>query len=112
MSVLEIENLDGYRLCHFAGKDVLRERRKILDLTQQAVADRAGIRLQNYQNFEMGTRDIMNASFRTACKVIEALEMDVTDFFHGEYHIGEELMTSEEGLRFKKTGKLIDEDVE
>ena len=109
---MEFESLDGYRLCHFKSKSILRERRVILGLTQQAVADRAGIRLQNYQNFETGTRDIMNASFRTACKVIEALEMDVTEFFHGDYYFGEEIMTSKEGLRFKKTGKLIDEDVE
>ena len=78
-------------------------------MTQQQVADRAGIILQQYQKLESGERDIMTSSFRTACKVIEALEMDITDFYHGEYTIGEEVYPSAEGLRYQKTGRLTNE---
>ena len=53
----------------------------------------------------------MTSSFRTACKVIDALEMDIMDFFHGEYTIGEKVYSSAEGLRYQKTGRLINEDV-
>ena len=38
--------------------------------------------------------------------------MTPTDFYHSEYLIGEEIYGSEEGLRYKKTGKLTHEDVE
>ena len=62
----------------------LRDRRIFLGLTQQAVADRAGIPLQSYQHFESGKRHIRRASFQIACKVIEALEMDISAFYHGE----------------------------
>ena len=46
-----------------------------------------------------------------ACRVIEALGMDITDFYHGKYAFGEEVYSSPEGLRYKKTGKLTSEDV-
>lgn len=46
-----------------------------------------------------------------ACRVIEALGMDITDFYHGKYAFGEEVYSSPEGLRYKKTRKLTSEDV-
>ena len=112
-SVLEQIDLRDFQMCHLDGDQhsVLRERRVVLGLTQQQVADRAGIVLQQYQKFESGERDIMTSSFRTACKVIDALEMDIMDFFHGEYTIGEKVYSSAEGLRYQKTGRLINEDV-
>ena len=102
-----------FQMCHLGNGQqlALREKRVALGLTQQQVADRAGIILQQYQKFESGERDIMTSSFRTACKVIEALEMDITDFYHGEYTIGEKVYPSAEGLRYQKTGRLINEDV-
>lgn len=105
-------SLDGFQLAHLDEKGMLRERRVILGLTQQTVADRAKIPLQSYQQFESGKRNIMRASFSIACRVIEALEMNISDFYHGEYSFGEEVYQSDEGLRYKKTGKLIEEDVE
>ena len=54
----------------------------------------------------------MTCSFQLACRIIEALEMNISDFYHGEYALGEEIYNSPEGLRYAKTGKLIDEDVE
>lgn len=110
---MEQIDLSGFQMCHLDDDQhsVLREKRVVLGLTQQQVADRAGIVLQQYQKFESGERDIMTSSFRTACKVIEALEMDITDFYHGEYTVGEEVYPSAEGLRYRKTGRLTSEDV-
>ncbi len=110
---MEQVDLSGFQICHLDSDQhsVLRERRVVLGMTQQQVADKAGIILQQYQKFESGERDIMSSSFRTACKVIEALEMDITDFYHGEYTVGEEVYSSEEGLQYKKTGRLTNEDV-
>lgn len=90
---MEYENLDGYQICHIASDmhSVLRERRDILGLTQQQVANKAQIKIQQYQKFESGERNIMTASFRIACRVIEALGMDIKDFFHGEYTFGKEI---------------------
>lgn len=105
-------SLDGFQIVHMNESSMLRERRVILGLTQQAVADRAKIPLQSYQQFESGKRNIMRASFSIACRVLEALEMNISDFYHGEYMFCEEIFESKEGLRYKKTGKLIDEDVE
>ena len=112
MSKIPTINLDGFQICHIEEKNILRERRIILGLTQQAVADRAKIPLQSYQQFESGKRNILNASFQLACRVIDALEMDVHGFYRGEYSFGEEIFHSPEGLRYKKTGKLIEEDVD
>ena len=66
-------------------KHLLKSRRHVLGLTQQQVADRAGVRLRHYQQFEGGERSIMTCSFDTACRIIETLEMNITKFYHGEY---------------------------
>lgn len=108
---MEFESLDGYQLLHKNYSGVLREKRLVLGLTQQQVADKAKITYGQYQKFESGERNIRTASFQLACKVIEALDMDLTKFFHGDYIIGEPVYSSPEGLRYKKTGRLINEDV-
>ena len=59
----------------------LKERRQELHLTQQQVANLAGIKLQQYQKFESGERNIMTCSFRVACSVLFALEFDPGEFF-------------------------------
>ena len=84
---MEFESLDGYQLIKAdeEQRNILREQRENLGLTQQQVADRANIKIIQYQRFEMGTRNIMNASFQIACRIIEALEMDITKFFHENY---------------------------
>ena len=63
-------------------------------LTQQEVADRAKITLRQYQRLESGERNILTSSFGLACRVIEALDMDVSKFYHGDYYL-EELKTIE-----------------
>ena len=90
----------------------IRSLRVDAGMTQQQVADKAHIVLQQYQKFESGERNIMTCSFQIACRIIEALKMDITAFFHGDYVFGEEVRFSEDGLRYKKTGKLTNEDVE
>lgn len=116
MHNIERENndmeLNGFQTCHFGDKSILRERRVILGMTQQQTADKAGVILQQYQKFESGERSIMNCSFSIACRVIEALGMDITDFYHGKYVFGEEIYFSPEGLRYKKNGKLTTEEIE
>ena len=104
-------SLDGFQLVHFDNKSILQERRVILGMTQKHVAEKAKIPLQSYQRFESGDRNIQSASFQIVCRVIEALEMNISDFYHGEYVLGEKLLDSKEGLRYEKTGKLITEDV-
>ena len=107
-------SLEGFRLMHVNENEILHERRKILGLTQQKVADRAKIPLQSYQHFESGKRNIMRASFSIACRVIEALEMNISDFYHAKGDIGfaEETYVSPEGERYKKTGKLVSDEIE
>lgn len=104
-------SLDGFQIGHVEERNILRERRVILGLTQKQVAEKANIPLQSYQRFESGERNIKTASFQMACRVIEALELNVSAFYHGAYALGEEIYASKEGLRYKKTGKLIEEDV-
>lgn len=63
-------------------------------VTQQEIADRAKITLRQYQRLESGERSILTCSFGLACRVIEALDMDVSKFYHGDYYL-EELKTIE-----------------
>ena len=108
---MQFENLSGYQLTHFDNHSILREKRVVLGLTQKQVAEKAKILLQSYQRFESGERNILTASFQVACRVIEALDMNISDFYHGEYTFGEKVYETKEGLRYQKTGRLIDEDV-
>ena len=108
---MENFSLDGFQVAHLKSDGILHERRVILGLTQMQVAEKAKIPLQSYQRFESGNRDIRTASFQIVCRVVEALEMNISDFYHGEYVLGEKLLSSKEGLRNEKTGKLITEDV-
>lgn len=107
-------SLNGFQTVHISDKceGILREKRIILGLTQQQVADKAEIKLQQYQKFESGERNIMTASFQIACRVIEALEMNISNFYHGNYVFGEEVFRDPEGLKYKKTGKLVNDDIE
>lgn len=111
-----MDSLDfsGFQMAHLSDKmdGILRERRVVLGLTQQQVADRANIKYQQYQKFESGERNIMTASFQVVCRVIEALEMDITAFYHGDYTFGEKVYLDKDGLKYAKTGKLTSEDVE
>ena len=107
------KELSGYQLCHLDRDmhNVLYEQRIVQGMTQRQVAERAGIQLQQYQKFESGDRNILTASFRIACRVIEALGMNISDFYHDKYVIGEEIYIVGKKLFYKKTGRPVDEDV-
>lgn len=107
-------DLSGFKMCHLDNDmhSVLREKRVVLGLTQKQVADRAKIVLQQYQKIESGERSIMKCSFQVACRIIEALEMDIAKFYHGDYVIGEEVVISNGGLRYKKSGRPTNDDIE
>lgn len=77
-------------------KNILRERRVILGLTQQQVADKAGIKIQHYQGFEGGQRNLITASFKVACSVLEALDLDIARYYHGGYDLQKTLEVHEE----------------
>jgi len=111
-----VENFDlrGFQLCHVDYKphNILREKRVVLGLTQKQVSEKAKVVLQQYQKFESGERNIMTCSFQLACRIIEALDMDITAFYRGDYALGERIFDSPEGLRYEKTGRLVEDDVE
>ena len=89
---MENFSLDGFQLIHPSNDGILHERRVILGLTQKQVAEKAKIPLQSYQRFESGARNIETASFQIACRVIESLEMNISDYFHGEYACDENFL--------------------
>ena len=69
---------------------ILRRQRTNKNLTQRQVALRAGITIRQYQNFESDARNIRTASFILACRILEALGLDIGRFYRGEYGDGGE----------------------
>ena len=90
-------SFDGYCLAHRKANSILREKRLVLGLTQQQVADKAKINYRQYQKFESGERNIMTASFQLTCRVIKALNMDIEKFYNGDYTLGEPLAETPNG---------------
>lgn len=72
-------------------KWILKDYREKLGLTQQQIADKAKIQLRQYQRFESGERNLSSSSFNIACRVMEALGLDPTKYFHGDYVFGDEV---------------------
>jgi len=62
-------------------KEILRKRRMELGLTQQQVADGAGIQIQQYHRFEFGDRNIEGASLKVALPICAVLQLDPFTFF-------------------------------
>lgn len=106
-------DLSGFQMCHLDDDmhSVLYEQRIIHGMTQKQVAEKANITLQQYQKFESGARNIMTCSFRIACRVIEALDLNISDFYHGKYVLGEEVYVVGKKLYYRKTNRPVDEDV-
>ena len=76
-------DLTGYQLCHVDEKpwaSILREKRLTLRMTQQEVADKAKIRLQQYQKFEYGQRKLSNSSMVLGLRICAILELDPYEF--------------------------------
>ena len=63
-------------------KITLAEYRKKSGLTQQAVADAAGISLRRYQSYEYDERDIAQAAAVTVARIAQALGMTVEELLH------------------------------
>ena len=95
-------DFSGFQTVHLdkTNGSILREKRVVLGLTQKQVAERAKITLRQYQKFESGERNIMTCSFQMACRIIEALGMNISDFYHNEYIFGEEVYMDSEGALF------------
>lgn len=87
-------------------KWVLRDYRDKLGLTQQQVADKAHIQIRQYQRFETGERNLSSSSFNIACRVIEALGLDINTYYHGGYVICDERETTPNGLCRTEDGAL------
>ena len=99
--------LDGFQTMIPTAAAVLLKKRRMLRLTQQEVADRANITLRQYQRLESGERNILTSSFGLACRIIEALDMDVSKFYHGDYYLEEEVKTMRgKGIASRKKSSI------
>ena len=68
-----------------SNSDSLRAQRESLGLTQQQVADGAGILLRQYQRFEFGERDITKAYASTFLAVCAVLQLPPFSFLPNCY---------------------------
>ena len=68
---------------------VLITQREKLGLSQDAVAQRAGITLEQYQRYEKQGVNISSSSLRIVNAVLTALELDPTAFANGDYCLGD-----------------------
>lgn len=98
--------LDGFQTIIPTAAAVLSVRRQMLRMTQQEVADRANITLRQYQRLESGERSILTCSFGLACRVIEALDMDVSKFYHGDYYLEEVETMRGKGVASRKKSSI------
>lgn len=57
-------------------KDILKNRREELGMTQQQVADAAHIQVRQYQRLENGERNISGANMRIGLSVCAVLKLD------------------------------------
>ena len=91
---------------------ILKEKRLVLGLTQQQVADKAKIAYTHYQRPESDERNIRTASFQLTCRVIKALNMDIEKFYNGDYTLGEPLAETPNGLVYASTCRPFNKEVE
>lgn len=66
---------------------VLKMQRQKLGITQQTVADGCNIYYSQYQKFESGDRDIMNASFGIAFRILTFLQINIDAFIDNKYGV-------------------------
>lgn len=79
----------AWQVVRVEDKWILKDARQKLGLTQQQVATKARLQLRQYQRFENGERELSSSSFNIACRVIEALGMNIAGYYHGEYVMGD-----------------------
>lgn len=63
-------------------KSTLAEYRKKSGLTQQAVADAAGVNIRLYQKYERGDVNISAVAAGTVARIAQALGMTVEELLH------------------------------
>ena len=85
---------------------ILKQAREKLGLTQQQVANKAGIQLRQYQRFENAERNLTSSSFNIGCSVLEALEIDIAAFRRGDYVLSREFETMEEVREYSKNNTV------
>ena len=66
-------------------KGILIGQREKLGMTQEEVAAKAGIKLEQYQMYEGHESRFSSSSLRIVNAVLTALELDPTTFASGEY---------------------------
>lgn len=74
-SSTQVNGDSGWVLASANGASMLKERRNQLGLTQQQVANLAGIQIAQYQKFESGERDIHNATMRIGLSILAVLKL-------------------------------------
>ncbi len=80
-------------------------------MTQKQMAEKAGVSPQLYQYFESGKRNLMSSSFKTTCKILEALEYDIVEFYHEGFAFGERIYIDKDGVeRFERNGKNVEDE--
>ena len=55
---------------------ILRDRRKELNISQQALATEIGIEVRQYQRFEYGQQLLSHSSMKLGLRICAALELD------------------------------------
>jgi len=64
---------------------MLRGQREKLGLSQEEVAEKAGIKLSQYQRYEDTEYGLANSSMRIVNAVFTVLELDPTTYANGDY---------------------------
>ena len=81
---------------------ILRRTREKLGLTQEQVAELANIHPYQYQRFESGNKDLSSSSFQIACRVLNALQLDISAYWRGDYVFSEETVEFDQLIFEKK----------
>lgn len=68
-------------------RSMLISQREKLGLSQEDVAKKAGIKLEQYQRYENTESGFSSSSMRIVNAVLTALELDPTAFANGDYAI-------------------------
>ena len=74
-SAAHIEGQSEIIIASLDGRSILWERRNQLGLTQQQVADQAGIQVVQYQKMESGERKLENTTMRIGLSVLAVLKL-------------------------------------